>query len=439
MAASVLWHPSIAPISPPPRRRDAVCPPRRLEPVVKRPSSDSSSEQRGRIPVAAQRLFGLANWSDPDKVLLVSGLMLPFALAWIIRSHRVMADPSLSTYVSQSFLPTLLVFLWVQFGGHLLLVLGALGLRRRRRHTPWLVHLEVQFWNLCAAFTLYAVGMFTSPHIVLALMLPVIGYFLFDARAMHYGVLTLTVGGTIGWLLPVLKVVPYAPFLSRAPFENGRIEPGWISFTGLPALVTVAVGVVIHYQLVGQLKDRQEELERISSTDSLTGLATRGVLFRRLADELGRAVRRTLPVSVIMLDVDHFKTINDTEGHLAGDEVLRRLGSRLKDALRAEDLGARYGGEEFAIVLPDTGLDAAIGTGERLRQVLSEPCAEGKRVTVSLGIAQWTASETVDELLARADAALYKAKRNGRNQVVAAEAGESSEPASPHRHTRAAS
>ncbi|MFO0692460.1 MAG: GGDEF domain-containing protein [Polyangiales bacterium] len=367
----------------------------------------------------------VARWHDADKVLLVSALTLPFALGWVTRTYEIQANPSLSTYANRAFFPTLLPFLWIQAGGHLLLVLAALFARRRREaRSPWLVHAEVQFWFVCMCVSLYVVGPFTTPFAVLALALPIVGYHLFDRRAMNLGMVTMTLGAAAAILLPVLGLAPYAPFLAHAPWENGRLHPAWIASQGIPAIFAVAFLLWVHLGLVRQLHERHAELERLGSTDALTGLANRTVFFRRLEEEIARARRHGHALSVIMLDVDHFKTINDERGHLIGDAVLRQLGSRIRGTLRIDDLAARYGGEEFALLLPHTKLADAEIVATRLLEVVRSagfgPEESPLAVTASLGCAELGPSEGADPLIARADAALYASKHEGRDRLTLA-------------------
>jgi diguanylate cyclase (GGDEF)-like protein len=366
------------------------------------------------------------HWNDADKVLLVSLLTLPFALGWMLRVFQVEADPTLSPYVNRDFLPVLLPFLWIQTLGHVGLVLGALVLRRQReRRLPLLVNLEIQFWFFCMVFSLYTAGPFTSSFAVLVLALPVVGYQIFDPRPMNLGLATLLTGVTVAAVLPQLGVIPYAPFVAHAPFGNGRLHNGWIVSIGLPSIFATVVVLIIHVSLMRRLKERQAELERLSSTDMLTGLWNRGVFFRRLEEEVSRARRHGHPLCVVMLDVDHFKLINDNLGHLVGDEVLRQLGGCLKGVLRLDDVAARYGGEEFAVVMPHTSLVDAATVAERLRlspRALAVGSQGAHAITVSLGVAQWRPDEGTDELVARADAALYASKHGGRDRVTCADA-----------------
>ncbi|MFO0694736.1 MAG: diguanylate cyclase [Polyangiales bacterium] len=175
------------------------------------------------------------------------------------------------------------------------------------------------------------------------------------------------------------------------------------------------------------------ELERQAQTDGLTGVYNRRGLFDRLDREVDRAKRYGRPLSVLLLDVDHFKKINDTHGHAVGDEVLRELGHRISAGLRRSDFVGRYGGEEFVMVLPETERNGAAELGERVRSAIAKtPFATevGElRVTISAGVASISdASPDVDVMLKRADDALYAAKRSGRDRIYVAETERSPRP-----------
>jgi two-component system cell cycle response regulator len=173
--------------------------------------------------------------------------------------------------------------------------------------------------------------------------------------------------------------------------------------------------------MVESLRKNRAELERLSTTDILTGLGNRRHLMNLLPQEIERARRAAKPFSILMLDVDHFKKYNDTQGHQAGDEVLARVGAVLRDSIRPYDCAARYGGEEFLIVLSGAALDHARECAERIRkQVRAEPF-EGGPMTVSIGIAEYPShGTTADAIIGQADAALYEAKRSGRDRVTCA-------------------
>ncbi|AGW12523.1 putative diguanylate cyclase [Megalodesulfovibrio gigas DSM 1382 = ATCC 19364] len=172
------------------------------------------------------------------------------------------------------------------------------------------------------------------------------------------------------------------------------------------------------------LERKQEELLRLAATDMLTGLANRRAFMETAHQALSRATRHALPLSLFLVDADHFKRINDTYGHDAGDLVLRNIAVIGKASLRAEDLFARLGGEEFAALLPDADLAESLQVADRLRSNMAQ-CAvpvQGHRIgyTVSIGVATIGGRvDTVDRLIKAADEALYAAKAAGRNQVAA--------------------
>ncbi len=178
--------------------------------------------------------------------------------------------------------------------------------------------------------------------------------------------------------------------------------------------------------------DRTKELQEANSrllllavTDGLTGLFNHRRFQEALQTEIFRAERHKRPLSVLMIDVDFFKKINDAMGHPAGDELLRRLAQILGLDLRQTDLLARYGGEEFTVLLPETTKAEAVQVGERMRSAVEMTANEGstwpQKVTVSLGVATWPEDGTTAEgVLHAADQAMYTAKRQGRNRVVGA-------------------
>jgi diguanylate cyclase (GGDEF)-like protein len=180
-------------------------------------------------------------------------------------------------------------------------------------------------------------------------------------------------------------------------------------------------------QLTAQLRRANEELSNLAATDALTGLANRRSFEEAMKRDLSRAQRTAQPLCVLIVDVDHFKSVNDTYGHQVGDFVLTRVADVLRGALRSGDLPARWGGEEFVALLPGSPLEGGRIAAERIRTMLEQTLMAigGKsfRVTASLGVAEFTGAATPDAgaaLVARADAALYEAKRTGRNKVVLA-------------------
>ena len=172
-----------------------------------------------------------------------------------------------------------------------------------------------------------------------------------------------------------------------------------------------------------ELEKANEELARLSRTDRLTGLNNRGHWEERLEQEFRRVKRSKTPSSLVMLDIDHFKQVNDTYGHQAGDEVIRVVAATLIRLQRETDISGRYGGEEFGIILPETNADQAMVMAERLRSSIEQSPVtyEGKQIsfTISLGICEITPEmQEYTQWLENSDQALFSSKRNGRNQTT---------------------
>jgi len=166
-----------------------------------------------------------------------------------------------------------------------------------------------------------------------------------------------------------------------------------------------------------------EQLKELSITDELTSIANRRYFFETASRELARARRVNRPFSIIIFDLDHFKNINDTYGHLIGDDILKEIAQKVVSQLRTLDIYARYGGEEFIICLPETMAHDAVIVAERIRNIVEECKFKDNdhliTVTISLGIASLTdIDEELEMIIKHADEALYQAKQSGRNCVV---------------------
>jgi two-component system, cell cycle response regulator len=178
-------------------------------------------------------------------------------------------------------------------------------------------------------------------------------------------------------------------------------------------------------QLTDELARANLQLARLATTDELTGLATRRQLYHDLEREFQRAKRHLAPLAVLMIDVDHFKQINDTIGHQAGDRVLRLIGEALRMTIRATDYAGRFGGEEFMVLAPETGMDSVGVLAERLRQAVAQATSNAPDtppVSVSIGAAtsEHPEAENAEHLVRLADECLYAAKRAGRDRAVIA-------------------
>jgi diguanylate cyclase (GGDEF)-like protein len=249
-------------------------------------------------------------------------------------------------------------------------------------------------------------------------------------------------GGAHVGRLPEFEVVLDFDGVSRRHARIGRDASGWfvedegstngtfvndvrVQKQALSDGDLVRVGVAIVKFLAGSEVEAayHEAIHTLAIVDPLTGLSNRRAFTEFVDREIARSLRHASALSLVMVDIDHFKRINDEHGHLAGDAVLRELGRRLKPRIRREDMVARYGGEEFACVLTGTPRSGALVFAKAVHMLVSAtpfPIEGGSlRVTLSMGVADVDGSTptTVDELVARADARLYEAKRNGRNRI----------------------
>jgi len=179
---------------------------------------------------------------------------------------------------------------------------------------------------------------------------------------------------------------------------------------------------------ITRLQEDLEHLRQEAMTDALTGIANRRQFDKALAVSSQEASNNGAPLSLIMIDIDHFKRFNDTHGHQMGDQVLKLLASVLSDTVKGQDTPARYGGGEFAIILPDTGLDGAASLANTIRERICRKRmvnrANGEdlgKITVSAGATTYHAGESIEDFVARADEALYLAKRSGRDRVMASQ------------------
>jgi two-component system cell cycle response regulator len=171
-----------------------------------------------------------------------------------------------------------------------------------------------------------------------------------------------------------------------------------------------------------ELQESCHQLEQLASLDTLSGLLNRRTLFKRIEIEIERTNRLDWPLTGIMIDIDHFKRVNDNYGHQCGDMVIQEIGSRLNKSLRKYDYAGRYGGEEFFVIFSNTTAETAHSIAERFRTEMEQTqftCGDQVfNVTVSIGVAQYNPGELPDRWISHADGVMYQAKQRGRNQVV---------------------
>jgi diguanylate cyclase (GGDEF)-like protein len=301
---------------------------------------------------------------------------------------------------------------------HAMIVAGS-TLAVHRRRLRWIAALDGFGWGL---LTWFLVGY--DPVLDAVLMALLCGVTAVNAQV--YGTYVVAYYGQIG----VLWAISAFGLLHVASIQNAPdLVAGLSVFIALIAYYTRAIsqrlmeGIRLQHanaSLAAQLRTALEKVELDAATDALTGHWNRRALDNVLDQQLERCASSGKPFSILMLDIDFFKNINDEFGHMVGDDVLRAFAQRLREFLRSADFCARFGGEEFVVVLPETSLATAMEVGERIRAGIARaPLLDKPRlqVTVSIGVASMEQKQGINDLFAAADAAVYLAKNEGRNQV----------------------
>ena len=324
--------------------------------------------------------------------------------------------------------PTDSIMLWLGiaatvWAGSLLvlqrMILVGSQLRVHRRQLHWIAGLDGFGWG---ALTWFLIG--HDPALDAILMALLCGVASINAQV--YGTYVVAYYGQIGilWCMSVLGLLYAAGNQSAIDYAAGLTV-----FLALTVYYTRAIskrlleGIRLQHangSLAAQLRTALQKVQLDAATDALTGQWNRRALDDVLKQQVERRASSGKSFSILMLDIDFFKNINDEFGHMVGDDVLRAFAQRLREYLRSADFCARFGGEEFVVVLPETPLELAMEVGERIRKgVAQSPLLNKPKVqaTVSIGVATMEHGQSLHELFAAADAAVYLAKNEGRNQV----------------------
>lgn len=367
----------------------------------------------------------LMDWSLVDKALLLPIVLIPIYaqyLAWALyvlhREDRgLLVD---AVFLEQQQAPAFFGFIIGALG---LLALG-LVLRRRAPNALWFQHLCALYYSLTLVYCGYIIGSLSFAAGVVLIGAPLMGFILLE-RAVVYlawgialvAVIAISYAGSIGLLQYAPSIVAPMP----GDFTN---QVFWTTSTLYFAAPHILFIVALSDFMLARWRERETAFRTLSLTDALTGAHNRRSVLDQLERELARSQRQGPPLSVLLVDLDHFKKTNDTWGHAVGDEVLKAAARALAESLREYDMVGRWGGEEFLILLPTAGPEQALALAERCRQRLAAlrvPAANGEVVPVSgsIGLATNPPQRPLDAaaLVHCADEALYRAKQNGRNRV----------------------
>jgi diguanylate cyclase (GGDEF)-like protein len=356
--------------------------------------------------------------------LFISLVALPFVLVIWCMDLYALLDPAAGRF----YHPQLLRFVALQETLSLLLYLGVilycLPRWRSAEPRPWLAYPLITFVLVASTNLAILYGHKDTPMALVFLASFVLTRAWFPLRVLLPGVVLSALMIVAAEILIHRDVIPYAPLLARPVITGEPMTWWWNIWMRVLYDMAVAFFSLAMFFIFGIMERRHRVLEELTRTDTLTGLLNRGTFMRVLEEEFAKQARHRRAACVMMCDIDHFKRVNDTWGHAAGDAVLVRVGHLLRESVRQPiDVPARFGGEEFVVLLPETGLEAARVVAERIAAMLREAVfeADGQRfsVTISIGITEVDDGDP-ERALREADASLYQAKAAGRDRIVAA-------------------
>lgn len=370
-------------------------------------------------------LHSILDWSPVNKARLVAGLTLLLSInvcgggAIALLQHNY-DDQIINIVIAKGLLITALLLSAIA----ILLIWSGQYVNRFWPGSKWYQLIVLHSFGFTLVGYGYAIGLLYMPTGIMLLCSPVIGFLLFDRRialqvfnASALSVVALSYFTAYGYL-------PYAPLISPNSTAWHANDPFWVSNIYFAVISVLIVTFILVDHVLGRWSVREAEILELSLTDSLTRVANRHSVFEQLRSTLTLSTREQQPLSLVILDLDHFKRINDTWGHPCGDSVLMATAAAVNAVLREGDTIGRFGGEEFLLVLPNTDIAGAAVLAERCRIQIERVAVYSENnelipITASFGVVcnENRFIETQDSLIKAADDALYSAKKEGRNRV----------------------
>lgn len=369
-----------------------------------------------------QKLASVQEWSAVDKGILMVGLIIPIYFQYWLWGLYVQRRPDAGLLIDLPVMQVLTTIDLTFMSGAIGLFLAGFAVRRRRPHSLLFQHVTTQYFALSLVSISYFIGSASFSVGVVLLGAPVFGFILLDRLVVWCATVAALVLMLLLTYASAFGVLPYAPLI--VPPDTAASALFWQSSALGFALPFFVMIVLLSDQALLHWRQREDVIRQLSRTDVLTNVHNRRNIMDLLSREVARTVRHGPPLAVVILDLDHFKRVNDTWGHPTGDRVLQAAAKTLRDTIRQGDEVGRYGGEEFMIVLPETNLAGAAILIERCRQRLTEvevvaDNGDIVRMSGSFGVAcnEELAALSAETLINAADAAMYRAKEGGRNRV----------------------
>jgi diguanylate cyclase (GGDEF)-like protein len=368
------------------------------------------------------QLAGVLEWSVVDKGMLAMSLIIPVYTQYLLWGLYTLSRPDRERLINVGIMHDLVLINISLLSGAIAIFLLGLVLRRKKPDVLWYQHLATQYFALSLVGISHYVGSMNFCAGMVLLGGPVFGFIVLDRRVIWPASIEAFVLMMVLIYATAFGKLPYAPVV--VPPTDAVSNLFWInSYLSFAAPFLFSI-VLLADQALAWWRKREDMIRELSRTDVLTGVHNRRSIMDMLAREAARTIRHGPPLSLVILDLDHFKRVNDTWGHPTGDLVLKEAANVIRNTIRIDDAVGRYGGEEFMILLPETELSGALALVERCRHNLAETKIKAENgdiisVSGSFGLASNRELDgfNADLLIKAADAALYRAKEGGRNRV----------------------
>lgn len=371
-----------------------------------------------------QRLAAVLEWSAVDKGFIPVAMLLPIYAQYLIWGLYTLQRPDRERLVDVAATNLLYMVMLSFIAGTVLIALLGLLLRRRHPHLIFFQYLSALYYAMTLVLAGYFVGTMTFAAGVVLMGGPLFGFIVLNRRLVWVAFLAALVLLVALTYATAFGFLPYAPII-RPPLDAAS-NLFWMNsyyFFAAPHLFFI---LILVDQTLSWWRKREDMIGILSRTDVLTGIHNRRSILDLLENECARTHRHGPPMCVVLLDLDHFKKINDSWGHPVGDRVLQQAAAMMRDSIRQYDAVGRYGGEEFMLLLPDTTLAGAESLVERCRENLAaisitSDTGEVFSISASFGLVcnEQCLAVSAETLIKAADDALYRAKEAGRNCVVA--------------------
>lgn len=361
----------------------------------------------------------LMNWSNLNKSMLVLFLGGIDHILWIAWYLGCSFTPSLQHWLNPDYFNFHVTRMSICCILSFLLMWPCHYYRHNVYAQTYLPYISIIFFSLTFIYGGYTIGISSPATIAGYISLVTVGLVLFERKIIYIIFIPITIYLLIAIVLSMLGKMTYAPVYSEEVNRSILIHNEFWVYSQLYLYIPIFfAGLVLFEVLLTQWRNREKQINEISQIDPLTGIYNR----RKIASNLSKIQQDQQSYALVLLDLDHFKKINDSYGHDVGDQVLKKVAKILSTNLRGEDVVGRFGGEEFILVLKNKSLKQAMDIAERCRlEIEKEPIYINKstmiHVSASFGVALSKLSLSKEAIIRQADQALYQAKDNGRNQV----------------------